>query len=426
MTVKNFIKSSLHFLFNWDSFVCSIFVFLMLWVFSNVEIPSTDLVDPVGKTFEDFDATDVVFSKIRKYKTKENEISINDEMADTNVVIVNIGECSRGEIGEMINIVSEFNPKVIGIDAFFKKLKNPEQDSILENALKNNPNIVMVSKLLYDDEEKLYDIETSNPMFAQHTQHAYANLITEGTEREQKTCRTFDPQEKFNDSTVVAFPVKLASYISPEKVKKFLDRNYEVEIINYLGNINISEGIKFTTIDNDQVLERQFDSSLFENKIVLFGFMGRKIGIVDLEDIFYTPLNDKYVGKSYPDMYGIVIHANIINMILSEKFVDVMPEWQSILFGILICYFTVAMLMFVFKKIPLLYGTVGKIIQLAVTFIILYFTIKVFYEDNYRLELSLAIITVLLAADLLEVYMEFVKNSYIKLRRLIAVKKKKN
>lgn len=412
--------------FNWDTFMCTVFVFLMLWVFTKIDIPSTDLIDPVGKTFEDFDATDVVFSKIRKYKTETDEVTINDELADTNVVIVNIGECSRGEIGEMVSIVSEFGPKVIGIDAFFKKLKDPEQDSILGNALQNSPNVVMVSKLLYDDEEVLFDIEKSNPMFSQHTQHAYANLITEGTEREQKTCRTFDPQEKFNDEVLMAFPVHLANFAAPEKVEKFLKRDNEVEIINYLGNINISEGIKFTTIDNDEVLERQFDSSLFRDKIVLFGFMGRKIGLTDLEDIFYTPLNDKYVGKSYPDMYGIVIHANIINMILNEKFVDVMPEWESILYGVLICYFTVAMLMFVFKKIPLLYGTVGKIIQLAITFVMLYYTVKIFYEENYRLEFGLAIVTVLLAADLLEIYMEFIKNSYVKLKRLIAVKRKKS
>jgi len=423
MIIKNFFRKIFTIFFNWDVLFCSVFVFFMIWVFSNIELPSTDLVDPVGKTFQDFEVTDIVFSKIRKYRIKDEKMSFNDEMADTNIVIVNIGECSRAEIAQMINIVSAYKPKVIGIDAFFKKLKDPFQDSLLENALKNNPNIVLVSKLLYDENEVLYDIEKSNPKFSQHTKHAYANLITEGTEREQKTCRTFDPKEKFNDSILLAFPVALAQYQSPEKVKKFLDRNYEVEIINYIGNITISEGIKFTTIDFDQVLEEQFDSSLFLNKIVLFGFVGRKLGSIDLEDIFYTPLNDKYVGKAYPDMYGVVIHANIINMILSERFVDQMPEWQSFIFSIIICYFTVALLMYVFKKIPLLYGTVGKLIQLGITFILMYITIKVFYEKNYRLEFSLAIIAVLLAADLLEVYMEFVKNSYIKLIRLLSVKK---
>ncbi len=429
-------KKIILYFFKWDHILCTLFIFAMLALFQVVEIPKTDLVDPVGKTFEDFDATDVIFSKIRKYKSKDKEIVINDEKSDTNIVIVNFGERSRGEIAQMLQIVNSYNPAVIGVDAFFKKPKFSEdsieniflkrEDSLLSAACQQIDNLVFVSKLLFDDSTTTFQgIQKSHPMFSNYVEMGYANLITAGTEKEQKTCRTFDPQEIINGKKEVAFPVKLASYIDKFAANQFLDRQYEVERINYLGNITEEEGVKFTVLDHDQILNHEFDSSIFKNKIVLFGFTGRYLGEVTLEDIFYTPMNEKYVGKAYPDMYGIVIHANIIHMILTKSYIDVMPEWIGLLIGVIVCYISVVFLGLVFEKFPLLYGTLGKIVQLFITFILLFITIRTMYYYSYRIDFGPAIVTVLLAGDLLEIYMEVIKNGFIKIRRLILLRKNK-
>lgn len=430
------LKGFLLYLIKWDHILCTIFIFALIALFQIVELPKTDLIDPVGKTFEDFDATDVVFSKIRKYKNSDSKFAINDEKSDTNLVIINFGERTRGEIAEMLKIVNSYEPAVIGVDAFFKKPKSSEdslenlilqkEDSALSAVCQRIENLVFVSKLLFDDTSTQFKgIQKSHAMFSDYVETGYANLITAGTEEEQKTCRTFDPQEMVNGKKEIAFPVKLVSYLDKSISDQFLARNYEVERINYLGNITEKEGVKFTVLDHDQILNHEFDPSIFKNKIVLFGFTGRYLGEVTLEDIFYTPMNEKYVGKAYPDMYGIVIHANIIHMILTKSYIDVMPEWIGILIGILVCYISVILLGLVFEKFPLLYGTLGKIVQLGITFILLFISIRTMYYYNYRVDFGPAIVTVLLAGDLLEIYMEVIKNGFLKIRRFILLKGRK-
>ena len=68
------------------------------------------------------------------------------------------------------------------------------------------------------------------------------------------------------------------------------------------------------------------DLSFIKDKIVLLGFMGINLNDKTFEDIFFTPLNERYAGKSFPDMYGVVIQANIISMILNKKYINTMPQ----------------------------------------------------------------------------------------------------
>ncbi len=71
----------------------------------------------------------------------------------------------------------------------------------------------------------------------------------------------------------------------------------------------------------------------FRDKIVLIGYVGDRIDIDTGEDKFFTPLNSKYIGKANRDMYGIVVHANIISTILNGHYIRVMPDWLMHLIG---------------------------------------------------------------------------------------------
>jgi hypothetical protein len=63
--------------------------------------------DPISQALEEFELTDWVFSKLRK-----------DPVPDERIVIVNIAP-DRRMIAEQIRIISQHNPRVIGIDSFF-------------------------------------------------------------------------------------------------------------------------------------------------------------------------------------------------------------------------------------------------------------------------------------------------------------------
>jgi CHASE2 domain-containing sensor protein len=66
------------------------------------------------------------------------------------------------------------------------------------------------------------------------------------------------------------------------------------------------------------------------------------MNITSWEDKFYTPLNKKLAGKSNPDMFGVVVHANIISMILREDYVEQMATWQEVAMAIILCLLNVA------------------------------------------------------------------------------------
>ena len=89
--------------------------------------------------------------------------------AISEIVLVNIGELDRTGIAKQLEILANYHPKVIGIDAFFRKPKrsdSPTEDSILiagdsalSRALKKIPNIVIGLELTEDS------VKISHPMF---------------------------------------------------------------------------------------------------------------------------------------------------------------------------------------------------------------------------------------------------------------------
>ncbi|NJM93588.1 MAG: CHASE2 domain-containing protein [Cytophagales bacterium] len=71
---------------------------------------------------------------------------------------------------------------------------------------------------------------------------------------------------------------------------------------------------------------------------MIFGYLGESFNDVSWEDKFYTPLNKTYAGKANPDMYGVVIHANIVSMILNHDYVYTMAESTGVLVAIVLCF----------------------------------------------------------------------------------------
>src|SRR5688500_11797259 len=92
-----------------NCFLVCLFVFgLMAGISKLTELDFFDALDPIGQALKDFELTDHVFSNLRP------EPSVDDR-----VVLVNIGRLSRAAIAEQIRIISEYKPKIIGIDGFF-------------------------------------------------------------------------------------------------------------------------------------------------------------------------------------------------------------------------------------------------------------------------------------------------------------------
>jgi CHASE2 domain-containing sensor protein len=413
-----------------DCILATAFVFLAMWGFlglTNLQI--FNAFDPIGEAFADVELTDYVFSRLRE-----------EPNVDENIVLVNIGTLSRREIAEQIQIVSQYKPKVIGIDAFFDcskglrdtincpALKDTFGNLILSNAIQEAGNVVLVTKVLQADTllppDKFDSLRRSDSIFREHAlAEGYASLDTDADFQDDvKICRLFNPAIKVKDEVNYAFGVQLAMHYDSIKTKKFLSRNNYREVINYRGNVVDMYGTTnypqmFFTVDVDEVLEQKFDASLFKDKIVIFGYLGNYLGDPSWADKFFTPLNVKMAGKANPDMFGVVLHANIVSMILNEDYVTQMEEWQEVAMAIILCLLNVALFSYINNRIPDWYDGITKLLQLIQLILYTILMVFIFHWYSFKLNVTLTLAAVALVGDVYEIYMSVIKNIYFKIKR---------
>lgn len=394
-----------------DSFLGYFFVLFLIFFFNSVTYFRVfDLFDPVSEMFEDFEITDLMMSQMREAPP-----------ADENVVLVNVGVLDRSGIAEQLKIISKYNPAVIGIDVLLGLETNAEADSALANTLLSIPNVVMAHKLLYNPAVDHFDSSLSPiPKLRPNVSLGYVNLITGASHQDDmKVCRSFTPQEKLKDTTALAFSVKLATYLNKDLTEKFLGRAKSEELINYRGNVfdygATNYGTRYFALDVIDVLSENFVPDIIEGKAVIFCFLGNELGDRQTrEDIFFTPLNRKYVGKTEPDMFGGVIHANIISMIMNEDYLDQMSENWGKFWALLLGLLNILLFTWIYKSLPNWYDGITKILQLLQVLLLVTLMIYVLHWFNYKINFSYAIIFILLAGDSIEVFHGVVKNLFSK------------
>jgi CHASE2 domain-containing sensor protein len=319
-------------------------------------------------------------------------------------VLVNIGNLSRKELSEQIEVLNKFQPAIIGIDAFFESPKDSVNDSLLSTALSKCRRLVMVDKLdNFNDETNLYGaIHSSLINFSRYSTGGYANLPDDDAVG-FRTIREFRPMEKVKDSVALSFSAKICSFYRKDALKNLLQRNNRNETINYRGNYN-----RFYFIDTYHYTDSSVDFSFIKDKIVLMGYMGPDFNTKTLEDVFFTPLNERYAGKSFPDMYGVVIHANIISMILNGNYVNLMPTWISNLLAVIICFLNVKILIIIFSRFKDWFQGLSKLFIFIYTVLNLFFSLEILYFFNYRINLTVALIAIVLSNTTIELYDNYI------------------
>ena len=142
-----------------------------------------------------------------------------------------------------------------------------------------------------------------------------------------------------------------------------------------------------------------------KNKIILIGFYASDCNpnpVID--DYFYTPLNEKIIGRKFPDTYGVVIQANITNMILKENYINKTSETFDWIFGFIICFLHNLIFLKLYVHRHLWYHLNAKIIQLFSSFLLILLFIYFFKNFNIKLSASPFIVPVVLTVDLLYFY----------------------
>lgn len=384
--------------FKFDSLIITIMIFIIIWLFSIIPYKLIFL-DPLAKAVGDFEINDIVFSKLYPERN-----------VDTNIVLVNIGQLSRTQIAEQINLINSYYPKVIGLDVIFANKKNSESDVEVADAFNNVKNLVLVGNLNnYSGKDGYFEnYIIPDSIFSNKAIIGYANLPTKYG-ASSKTIRTFKPYSRVKNNMVSAFALRIVESFNMDNYKTLLSRSNDIEVINYRGNID-----KFITLDTD-ILSQNYNLNFLKDKIVLMGFLGNSLNEKTFEDIYFTPLNDVYAGRSYPDMYGLTIHANIVSMIINENYIDIVPRWISSVLAFIVCLINVYYIRIVKQKLTDYYGGIAKVFIFTQTTIILILNVNIFLLLGYKMSFTLMLVGLLFIPSTVILYDNLIKQISIKM-----------
>ena len=324
---------------------------------------------------------------------------------DTNIYIVNIGDLSRGELAEKINIIEKFDPKVIGIDAVFREPKTGNlqeimEDMALKQALNAKPNIIMGSFGVYDenDPDKAVGVIRTNEFFGD-LPYGHCEL-----QNEPLTCREFDKFIRYTDSithdtvTINSFSAAIVSMYDNDMFLKFAKRNKkQLESINYRGG-----SMPFIKIDYEDIND-SCDLRMLKDNIVLMGYLGMYKGApMDTIDAFFTPLKR---CNGY-DAKGIEIHAHAISMIMNDDCLITFENWQNNLLAFIITFFFVLWLVYWYVFGAKFFDILSKPIQFLLIAVVLLISYYVMREFGIKVDMMPTGIMLIFCIEVLYLYEE--------------------
>lgn len=353
---------------------------LLVAGFFYVVFINISFLNPFVKAFEDFDFTDLYYSKLQ-----------GKDKISSDIILVNIQQADRFEIAEAITIIEDEKPTVIGLDIIFKELKSSYTDSILQHTLHRYSNIVL--GYYYDENgvKKQSHEYFLNPSITQ----GFINL---NQVNNSQVVRTFTGKQNHENAFAVAV-AQQANYFEQHSFPKELSSAIP---INYTTTEE-----DFFTITIDELLAKG-NLPLAKDAVVLFGYLGTPTGNVnDIEDKHFTPFNSKIAGKSVPDMYGVTIHANLLKMFKNNDYIYKIPNFFIWLLTLLLCFFGNILYFKILKKNEFVFDVFIKVLQFLFTAVWLYFSFLLI-KSNVYLNVSIILIINLLSMEVLDFYLHLI------------------
>lgn len=278
------------------------------------------------------------------------------------VVVVNIDNCSRRELVDAINRVSQYSPKGIGLDVDFKY---PEEDNTyLLRTITQTPNLVGVGYVVRDDDSHFY-FQEHNSFFEPEFQTPYVGYCNLNVNDVQHVVRTFRPfVYGAQNDTLYSLAYMLAQISFPDKIKKLLSRSETEVTIDYTSFV--------VRVISSKDISKYEDK--LRDKVVLFG------SVDDLSDAFLTPTHEM--------MAGVLIHAYILQTILSEGYIDSTTSGLNWLMAIIIC--VIYAIMSLWSKFRMNnYGNLFlRIFQFTLIFLLIYIGCVIFKYSHIYIDFA--------------------------------------
>ena len=223
----------------------------------------------------------------------------------------------RKQLAQLVQTVSQFHPKAIGVDIILSEPEDEANDSTLAAALEQARNVVLPSKISNSLEGGLWiDPLPRFSKAAAAVGHVQAVVDSDGL------CRRIPIGEPSAEGPRLAFAAELVKVANPgtampEEAGNSHSANeiagtdrFEPQYltINYRQQFAPAQSAPpFVTLSARDLLEGQRED-LLRGKIVLIGF-----GATELSDRLFTPVSDQN------PMPGVEVNANAVDTLLEHK-----------------------------------------------------------------------------------------------------------
>jgi CHASE2 domain-containing sensor protein len=304
----------------WASVVLYILIFTVPLLFK------ADVFRPFTTAVSDFKISDVFYSSIlpELEKPEETEIVLINSVMFTDFGQKNI---SSDNIARFVLQSIEEGATSIGISADLELDSSSENYEMVIKIL-SEPGVYISQQNLSIDGENYQNITEEYVLESLATLQIRDASFIGSDDRKHKSIRSFYPGE--GENRHIAFD--LASEYD-DNLSEGIELETNEMVINFRGNLE-----KFTTLEATEFFSGEYEEDILLNKIVLIG----PFDITGISDEFsktyYTPLNESTAGRTFPDMYGITILANIVSMLISDEYLERNSIWVIYLVGFLLAY----------------------------------------------------------------------------------------
>ncbi|HNK61517.1 MAG TPA: CHASE2 domain-containing protein [Chitinophagaceae bacterium] len=371
-------------------------IFATLWVFIFIvllgSIPlNLGVLNPLKLGLKDFDFNDVYYSHVGN--EQRNDI-------DQNITVVNIGAADRAGIAMLVEKVASYKPKVMGLDVLLDGERDPVQDSLMRDVVQKNKNLVLAVKYQEDSSGKLIGghnfFKTDSSLFG------YVNFPYNS---ETETIRYYYPFKKDAHNQHNVLPsftsaiLKLYDSNAYKRVEKMVDKK-----VTIVYSRRVTEKKKqYLVVEPETLMTDGVDTSALQGKIVLLAY-ATPFNPLDIEDKKFTPMNEKYAGKSIPDMNGIIVHANIISMVMEDNFIKKVPFWGNLLLAILVCWLHMSFFIHYYLESHIWFHLAAKIAQVLSAIFFIWLGIEIYTRYHVKVDMKLSLVTIALAVDVIYFY----------------------
>ena len=258
----------------------------------------------------------------------------SEHILSTDIAIVNVDDCSRLQIAEILKTVDACNPAAIALDVMFP-WQYAEDETLIE-AIRSCDNIVLPRRATYSNNN--YDAATLQGSYFYDETFPHYGIVNFESYAISSTVRDFRPTFDIAGQMYNSMPAEISLITKPEAYATLMGKDKNKLTISY-------PAVEFETISAQELLESTGSlSSLLKGKVVFVG------DLFDGHDFHITPID-----KAMP---GVKIQAYTTQTILSGDYIRTTSGFFNWVLAILTCMLFISLNFIAKYNFP----NVGKII----------------------------------------------------------------